>query len=106
VKLEPPRAFEPRSAYRRAALALSYDGAADSLGNDPNTQTGTHCLAGRHGNLTVCAVLLDWRSAEESNPLPVRHPSQFSGLVADHSAGTLPLELVRAEGFEPTLPTV
>ena len=55
--LEPSRGFEPRSArYRRAALPLSYDGVADSLGNDPNTQRGTHCLAGRHGNLAVCAV--------------------------------------------------
>ena len=105
--LEPSRGFEPRSArYRRAALPLSYDGVADRIGHDPNTQKGTHCLAGRHGNLAVCAVLLVWRSAEESNPLPIRYPSQFSGLVADHSAGTLLLELVRAEGFEPTLPTV
>ena len=51
---------------------------ADSLGHDPNTPAGTHCLAGRHGNLTVCAVRY-WRSAEESNPLPIRYPSQFSG---------------------------
>ena len=87
--LEPSRGFEPRSArYRRAALPLSYDGVADSLGHDPNTPAGTHCLAGRHGNLAVCAVLV-WRSAEESNPLPIRYPSQFSGLVADHSAGAL-----------------
>ena len=106
-ELEPSRGLEPRSAqYRRAALPLSYDGVADSLGHDPNTPAGTHCLAGRHGNLAVCAVLRSWRSAEESNPLPVRYPPQFSGLVADHSAGTLLKELVRAEGFEPTLPTV
>ena len=129
-ELEPSRGIEPQSArYRRAALPLSYDGLADSLGHDPNTPAGTHCLAGRHGNLAVCAVRI-WRSAEESNPLPIRYPSQFSGLVADHSAGTLPNwypcsdsnrepsrskrdtstelgyrgELVRAVGFEPTLP--
>jgi hypothetical protein len=79
-ELEPSRGLEPRSArYRRAALPLSYDGVADSLGHDPNTPGGTHCLAGRHGNLTVCAVpiwLRGWRSAEESNPLPLGiHPS-------------------------------
>src|ERR1700730_8761282 len=34
--------------------ALSHDGVADSLGHDPNTQMGTHCVAGRHGNLAVC----------------------------------------------------
>ena len=41
--------------------------------HDPNTPAGTHCLAGRHGNLAVCAVLV-WRSAEGSNP-PTRQVS-------------------------------
>ena len=73
-ELEPSRGVEPRSArYRHATLPLSYNGEADSLGHDPNTAAGTHCLAGRHGNLAVCAVLV-WRSAEGSNP-PTRQVS-------------------------------
>ena len=104
-ELEPSRGIEPQSArYRRAALPLSYDGLADSLGHDPNTPAGTHCLAGRHGNLAVCAVRI-WRSAEESNPLPSGiHPGfqdRWPTIQPERS-----LLLVRAEGFEPTLPTV
>jgi hypothetical protein len=58
--LGPSRGLEPRSArYRRAALQLSYDGVSDRIGHDPNTPAGTHCSAGRHGNLAVCTVLVD-----------------------------------------------
>jgi hypothetical protein len=68
---------------------LSYDGVADSLGHDPNTQSGYALLSrqARQPRRLCCPSI--WRSAEESNPLPVGYPSQFSGLVADHSAGTL-----------------
>src|ERR1700730_4455227 len=32
---------------------------AESLGHDPNTLSGTHCLAGRPGNRTGCALLAE-----------------------------------------------
>ena len=98
---------------------------AESLGHDPNTLSGTHCLAGRPGNRTGCALLAEGGGIE---PLTLRSP-WFSGPVASHLAvpslwypcadsnrepprskrGTSTRlgyrgELVRAVGFEPTLP--
>ena len=68
---------------------------ADSLGHDPNTLSG-YALLSRQARQPY-RLCCPWRSAEELNPLPVRHPSQFSGLVADHSAGTLQIWCPRQE---------
>src|SRR6266478_5909694 len=55
---------------------------AESLGHDPNTLSGTHCLAGRPGNRTGCALLAEGGGIE---PLTLRSP-WFSGPVASHLA--------------------
>jgi hypothetical protein len=98
---------------------------ADSPGHDPDTLSGTHCLAGRPGNRTGCAVpggrrrnrtpdlavtlvfrtsrqpssgAFHWYPCADSNREPPRSKRGTSTRLGYRG------ELVRAVGFEPTLP--
>ena len=70
---EPALGDDPRSPpYQSGALPLCYAGEmVDSLGHDPNTLSGYALLSrqARQPHRLCCP----WRSAEESNPLPVRY---------------------------------
>lgn len=72
--------------YQGGALPLGYDSMEEGSGIEPRT---LRCLQFSKLFGEPTPVPSKWRSAEESNPLPVRYPSQFSRLVGDHSPGTL-----------------